>query len=112
MKHILSLTLAVLLLAGCSSASPPPEKSSTPPPAPPAEQPVIAPVPLPEPEPEPDPRQEAIDKWMSSMPDEQMIGQLFFARCPENDYVDQEAGIKLTGISSLPGISRTKPLRR
>lgn len=98
MKHILSLMLAGLLLAGCSSASPPPEEPSTPPPAPPAEQPVFAPVPLPEPEPEPDPRQEAIDKWMSSMPDEQMIGQLFFARCPENDY-----GGELTAAYSLGG---------
>ena len=50
MKHFLPLTLAVLLLAGCSPASPPAE--STPPPSPPPveDQPVFAPVEIPEPE--------------------------------------------------------------
>ena len=89
MKHFLSLTLAVLLLAGCASASPPPEEPITPPPVPPAEQPVIAPAPLPEldskPEPESDPRRKTIDRLLSSMSQEEKVGQLFFARCPKND---------------------------
>ena len=89
MKHFLSLTLAVLLLAGCASASPPPEEPITPPPVPPAEQPVIAPTPLPEldskPEPESDPRRKTLDRLLSSMSQEEKVGQLFFARCPKND---------------------------
>ena len=81
MKHFLPLTLAVLLLAGCSPASPPAE--STPPPSPPPveDQPVFAPVEIPEPE--PDPRQEAIDGLLASMTPEEKVGQLFFPACPE-----------------------------
>ena len=82
MKHFLPLTLAVLLLAGCSPASPPAE--STPPPSPPPEdQSVLAPVQPPEPE--SDPRQETIDRLLASMTAEEKVGQLFFARCPAGD---------------------------
>lgn len=85
MKHFLPLTLAVLLLAGCSPASPPAE--STPPPSPPPveDQPVFAPVEIPEPEPEPDPRQEAIDRLLAAMTLEEKVGQLFFPKCPTKD---------------------------
>ena len=64
MKHLLSLALAVLLLAGCSSTAPPAE--STPPPSPPPPD-VPAFVPVEIPEPEPDPRQETIDRHELSL---------------------------------------------
>jgi len=58
----------------------------TPPPSPPPEeQPVIAPAEIPEQESEPDPRQECIDRLLSSMTNEEKVGQLFFVRCPIGD---------------------------
>lgn len=85
MKRFLPGVLAaVLLLAGCASPSAP-AANSTPPPSPPrSEAEHSAPVapPEPEPDPYPDPRQEAIDRILSSMTDEEKVGQLFFARCP------------------------------
>ena len=100
MKHFLSLTLAVLLLAGCSPASAPAEDISAPPPSPPLEdQTVIVPVPLPEPEaePEPDLRQETIDKLLRSERIEVLVGQLFFARSPGDDYGGEIAAEYLLG---------------
>lgn len=100
MKHFLSLTLAVLLLAGCSPASTPAEDISAPPPSPPLEdQTVIVPVPLPEPEPEPEPdlRQETIDKLLRSERIEVLVGQLFFARSPGDDYGGEIAAEYLLG---------------
>lgn len=94
MKHILSLSLTLLLLAGCAPASPTLAEVSTPPPSPPpANQSVIAPVPLPEPEPEPEPnpRQEAIDRLLCAQRTDVLVGQLFFARSPGNDYGGETA---------------------
>ena len=70
-----------------------------PPPVPPAEQPVIAPPPEPDPKPDPesDPRREAIDQLLSSMSLEEKVGQLFFARCPGNDYGGELAAEYLLG---------------
>lgn len=83
MKRFLpGILAAVLLLAGCASPSAP-AASSTPPPSPPrSEAEHSAPAAPPEPEPDPDPRQEAIDRILSSMTDDEKVGQLFFVRCP------------------------------
>ncbi len=99
MKQYLALSLMALLLVGCASVSPPVEDVSTPPPSPPpAEgQEVFAPVEFPDPEPEPDPRQETIDSLLASMTIEEKVGQLFFARCPGNDYGGEIAAEYLLG---------------
>lgn len=81
-RYLTALLTAVLLLAGCAPASAPAASSPPPPSPPPEDQSVFSPVTLPEPEPEPDPRQETIDRLLSSMTDEELAGQLFFARCP------------------------------
>ena len=97
MKYYLALVLTALLLAGCASGGAP-AASSTPPPSPPPEdQAVFAPVEPPEPEPEPEPRQEAIDTLLSLMTTEEKVGQLFFARCPANDYGGEIAAEYLLG---------------
>lgn len=99
MKRYLALSLIALLLVGCASVSPPVEDVGTPPPSPPpAEgQEVFAPVEFPDPEPEPDPRQETIDSLLASMTIEEKVGQLFFARCPGNDYGGEIAAEYLLG---------------
>lgn len=83
MKRCLSLLLTALLLAGCAPASPPAEDVSPPPP-PAEDKAVFAPVEIPQPE--ADPRQEMIDKLLRSERTDVLVGQLFFARSPGNDY--------------------------
>lgn len=100
MKHLLSLALTVLLLAGCSSTAPPAE--STPPPSPPPPD-VPAFVPVEIPEPEPDPRQETIDKLMASMPVEEKVGQLFFPACPERSAAELAVEYHLGGYLLFKG---------
>ena len=96
MKHFLPLLLSVLLLAGCSPGPGPTENVSTPPPSPPpVDQSVFAPVQLPKDE--PDPRQETIDRLIRSERTEVLVGQLFFARCPGNDYGGEIAADYLLG---------------
>ena len=100
MKHLLSLALAVLLLAGCSSTAPPAE--STPPPSPPPpDLPAFFPVEIPEPE--PDPRQETIDKLMASMTVEEKVGQLFFPACPERSAAELAEEYHLGGYLLFKG---------
>ena len=100
MKHLLSLALAVLLLAGCSSTAPPAE--STPPPSPPPPD-VPAFVPVEIPEPEPDPRQETIDRLLSSMTAEEKVGQLFFPHCPQGNAAELAAEYHLGGYLLFKG---------
>ena len=100
MKHLLSLALTVLLLAGCSSTAPPAE--STPPPSPPPPD-VPAFVPVEIPAPEPDPRQETIDKLMASMPVEEKVGQLFFPACPERSAAELAVEYHLGGYLLFKG---------
>lgn len=97
MKHFLSMTLAVLLLAGCANVPPTAEVSASSPPPP--DQSVFLPVQPPEPEPEieSDPRQEIIDRLLRSERIEVLVGQLFFARCPINDYGGELAAEYLLG---------------
>ncbi|MCI8423884.1 MAG: beta-hexosaminidase [Lawsonibacter sp.] len=76
------ILLLLLFLSGCAPAAQP--DPSPPPPVQAAIAPASISAPEPEP-PEPDPRQEAIDDLLSSMTAEEMVGQLFFARCPSND---------------------------
>lgn len=96
MKRYLAFALTVLLLAGCSPASPPAESTPTPSP-PPADVSALTPVELPEPEPEPDPRRETIDGLLSSMTEEEKVGQLFFACCPAGDAAALAAEYHLGG---------------
>lgn len=94
MKHVLSLALAVLLLCSCAPAA----DSDPPPSPPPADQSVFQPVELPEPEPEPDPRQETVNRLLSSMTDEEKVGQLFFARCPAKGGAELAEEYRLGGL--------------
>lgn len=82
MKQCLSLLLTLLLLAGCGASPAPIQPGSGDTSSPP---PTVLPDPEPEPEPEPDPRQEAIDALLSAMSNEEKVGQLFFAHCPERN---------------------------
>lgn len=96
MKRGLSLLLAALLLAGCSPAPGPAEDAGEPPPSPPPPaQSAFAPVEPPEPE--PDPRQETIDRLVRSERTDVLVGQLFFARSPGNDYGGEIASDYLLG---------------
>lgn len=97
MKQFIFLALTIFLLAGCSSVSAPADTSEPPPSPPEEDQTVFAPVELPQPEPEPDPRQEAIETLLSSMTEEEKVGQLFFARCPERNGAPLAAEYHLGG---------------
>ncbi len=84
MKRCLSLLLLFFLLTGCTSA---PETSSEGPdePAVPAGPSISTTEPSTSPEEVPDPRRETIDRLLSSMTLEEKVGQIFFARCPQED---------------------------
>lgn len=98
MKHFLPLTLAILLLAGCTFTPAPSGSTSVPPSSlPPADLSAFAPADIPEPEPEPDPRQEAINRLLSTMTVEEKVGQLFFPRCPETSAAELAAEYHLGG---------------
>lgn len=57
------------------------------------DQPAFAPMEIPE----PDPRQEKIDSILDNMTDEELVGQLFFARCPSLGAVEQAEWFHLGG---------------
>ena len=84
MKRCLSLLLLFFLLTGCTSA---PETSSEGPdePAVPAGPSISTTEPSTSPEEVPDPRRETIDRLLSSMTLEEKVGQIFFARYPQED---------------------------
>lgn len=92
MKRYLSLFLTLLLLAGCSPSLSPTQSGSGNVSSPQFEDTDITGS-----LPEPDPRQEAIDALFSSMTQEEKVGQLFFAHCPERSAAELAAEHHLGG---------------
>ena len=86
MKRIFILFLALAMLTGCSAASHGRFRPYEP------SQAALAPLPVaskrpppPVTQPQPDPRQEAIEALLDAMTVEELVGQLFCARCPLGD---------------------------
>lgn len=88
---------ALLLLTAC--AAPPSAETPAPPDPPPVEEP--APEPVPEPVPPPPTEEELaaerVEALLRSMTLEEKVGQLFFARCPETDALEDVSTYHLGG---------------
>lgn len=96
MKKVFCTLLAVLLLTGCTydpmpthpSVSHPPQSSTPTDPSEPPTDPVTAPPPQPDP----------LDVLMDNMTQEELVGQLFLARCPEGTELADIAAYHLGGF--------------
>ena len=90
--RLLCLALALLMLCGCAAQSPepatlPPQTEAPPPP------PTTAPTQPPETEP-PDPVAELLD----TLSTEEKVGQLFLARCPQQNLLEQIQQYRFGGL--------------
>lgn len=98
MKRVFAILFAAIaLLSACgSSETPSPEMETA------VTEPAPAPEPTPEPEPEPEPTAEELaaaelEALLSSMTLEEKVGQLFFARCPAENALEDISAYHLGG---------------
>lgn len=96
MRQSLPAALAALLLLTACAAPP---ADPAPPDPPPVEETVSAPVPEPSPPPptEEELAAERVKNLLASMTLEEKVGQLFFARCPETNALEDVAAYHLGG---------------